>query len=607
VRSVELLHATDRPSRPPQTTAEKPGALVVTRRLDADSEALRKFILEGGPPEDWVDSQDNATEPVFGGAVVVAPATTSGLLVRLTAAALAGTIDDAAKKAVAAGASAAKVRQSAAFFVHEDGRVELPVSTLDLLKIEGLPEPESGRRELRTERLEELQARSYGPAADMLQVQRLAGLTDGGARRLTVQVVGLPRHAARLLGPMNPAERDSIAGRLPLPGKPQQIWLPATRRPAPADVHSLQPTFSWSEEDFSIVPDRGFVKRIERKSYLRLYLRRPWYGSGEGERVGIVIWPPEILRSGSDIEDLSGVLSDLVEEDLGPAGSFVSAWGLDPIRAWTNDAKAKQPIFIRRDSIRASENPALWHPRVLMPVVGAEKGSNSETFAQVSLISYEPRFHISENLWFVDIHVDVGLAPDPFIRLGVVRFQPHAREDREAEVKGESRAIRCSAPSVAWAQVMPVRRFAVTWVRGVEPSKPMTQVAATLSGPAALAQKDPKPSPAVRFRVVQSRSAQGGMPAQEIQALGVNGKPLLWESWRGQPNGNQKTIQGEATWTAVFHLTEEVSSSDGTYSVIAEEFDRMPSASSSDGTEMSESGTRFFGRIDLTKEKTKTV
>jgi hypothetical protein len=571
----------------------------VTRRLNTDPSAIREFVLEGGSPEDWIEPEDNATEAVFGGAVVLESATTSGIILRLTAAAPAGVIDDNLKRPVAANTSSGDVRQSAPFLVHDDGQVTLTRSTVDVLKIEGLPEPEDGQAGLRTERLEQLQALAAASGATV-QVQRTAALSDGGARHLKVQLVGLPRHASRILAPIKPDTRAKVASRLPLSGPAHEIWLPATRRPAPPDVHSLEPTFSWSDEEIEILSDRGFLKRIERRTLLRLYLRRPWFSSGEGERVGLVIWPPEILRNGDEIENLTDVMPDLLEEDLGPAGRFVSAWGLDPIRGWaTTESNSRLPIFIQRDAFRTTSNPALWHPRVLMPVAGAESGTSIETFAQVSLLSYKPRFDLREDLWYLDIDVDVGLTPEPFIRLGVVRYQPNAREDKSGVTTG-SRGIRCSPPSVAWAQVMPFRRLAATWVR----SSNGTEVSAVLSGPGALAQKEPKPTPAVRFRVVKYRAATGRAPSQEIQARGSSEEILCWESWKGDPSGNQRMFKGESTWTALFQLAEKIEESDWKYSVTAEEFDRMPGTEDADPRDMQESGTRFFGRIDLTREKT---
>lgn len=77
---------------------------------------------------------------------------------------------------------------------------------------------------------------------------------------------------------------------------------------------------------------------------LRVRIRRPWFSSGVGERLGVLLWPPdfaarrgvggtdqvardELTQPGeSPWMDMKG-LSDL---DLGPGGEFVTRWGGDP-------------------------------------------------------------------------------------------------------------------------------------------------------------------------------------------------------------------------------------------------------------------------------------
>src|SRR5262249_5172604 len=160
----------------------------------------------------------------------------------------------------------------------------------------------------------------------------------------------------------------------------------------------------------------------------------------------------------------------------------VSAWGRDPIRAWVGDDRSR-PIFIQRSAFVDSDASRLWHPRVLMPLIGAEGGKLTGTYAQVALLSYEPRFDLARKLWYVDLELQGDFAPDSFIRLGVVRFQPHAREDSEIAAKDGSRAIRCSPPETAWGQILPLRRLSVTWAPAQLPEFSGTQIAVTLSGP----------------------------------------------------------------------------------------------------------------------------
>lgn len=119
---------------------------------------------------------------------------------------------------------------------------------------------------------------------------------SGRERRdwLTAGAAPDPRLAGRRDAPMPKAYPDL--------GQPWQIdsrsvWIWATRRPDRPAPLSIMPAFRW-------MPGREGIGGKEageswpilaRKCLLRVRLRRPWFSSGEGERLGIVLWPPKLL------------------------------------------------------------------------------------------------------------------------------------------------------------------------------------------------------------------------------------------------------------------------------------------------------------------------
>ena len=83
-------------------------------------------------------------------------------------------------------------------------------------------------------------------------------------------------------------------------------------------------------------------------------------------------------------------------------------------------------------------------------------------FLMVSLMTYAPRFDVDSETWYVDVEIDPGAAPDPFLRLGLVRFQPHA-----------DRVLQVSYPVAEWVQVVGHRRNAHVYVsEGNQERKP---------------------------------------------------------------------------------------------------------------------------------------
>ena len=113
----------------------------------------------------------------------------------------------------------------------------------------------------------------------------------------------------------------------------------ATKAPAKVVPLTILPAFKFEPD-----PRRPFT--VERMVRLRIRMQRPWFSSGEGERLGIVLWPPDIRKSrvapsgGSVVRDydvIAGEKADIImkdfrDEDLGPGGGFVTRWGLDPIK-----------------------------------------------------------------------------------------------------------------------------------------------------------------------------------------------------------------------------------------------------------------------------------
>ena len=68
--------------------------------------------------------------------------------------------------------------------------------------------------------------------------------------------------------------------------------VPSTARPAAPDVMYVLPTFKWQKED-------GPIRRhVRRGNAVRVWLRRPWFSSGDGEQLAVVLRPGVSLPRG---------------------------------------------------------------------------------------------------------------------------------------------------------------------------------------------------------------------------------------------------------------------------------------------------------------------
>jgi hypothetical protein len=177
------------------------------------------------------------------------------------------------------------------------------------------------------------------------------------------------------------AETDE-ASLFRLDGALDPVPVPSTARPRPPVVVSVVPAFAWQEERGS-----GTVTRHRLSGRLRVELARPWFTTGEGEALAVVVWPHD-----------EASLPDELREQV----------------TWSN-----------RDPIHTTPAP---------PVLPGEsmftgfQGSPVdvrlfEDGPDVRALVYPVFFH--EGHWYADVEVP-GVAAasySPFVRLAVARFQ----------------------------------------------------------------------------------------------------------------------------------------------------------------------------------------
>jgi hypothetical protein len=174
----------------------------------------------------------------------------------------------------------------------------------------------------------------------------------------------------------------------------------STARPDAPVVHSVIPLFRW---DATTEPHQPVAVRRRRRAGVRIYLERPWYSSGAGELLGVLLAP-----GGNDAE-LTGI---------------VSQWGSDPV--WISAPVGQRGVVVLDNLIRAAgldDRPGDAAP-VVPPatrVLGAVAGQ-----PDVVVLGYRPQYSAERRMWYVDVAVHPGDTFWPFVRLCVARYQPHS-------------------------------------------------------------------------------------------------------------------------------------------------------------------------------------
>ena len=167
--------------------------------------------------------------------------------------------------------------------------------------------------------------------------------------------------------------------------------IPSTARPAAPKVLYLIPTFGWT----SSANQQGTQYASERRGGgLRAYMERPWFSSGDGELLGVVIW------TGAQPPD------DRVKP-------YVSDWALDPMYK----------------SAATTAAPALGAFTLATPATSKTSGLTLEELGTIDtfhVAGHAVGYDAERKLWYCDIEIDAGASYFPMVRLALARFQPNS-------------------------------------------------------------------------------------------------------------------------------------------------------------------------------------
>ncbi|RWP58626.1 hypothetical protein [Mesorhizobium sp.] len=666
VTEIEAVHAVDIPQEDAKgIQAGLPWAL-----LRATPDQIVKILKKDPAPQDphkelhepatWTlqNQMSGAIDVLIDGSIAIHGPSTGAIEIRASGAAAArGRFDDAARGRSRDdqarglwpkpdGISFLNPTRLFGFELNPVGSVTFDQETVTLLRIEGFP-PETRRIDLLDQQrnADELNTPNADGGNSPLRAQRPAAFPDACARYIRLFAVAISRHVGSLrtrydelpetLNRITPEQVDGKPTGKPMALK--EFWLPATVRPPRAVPKSALPSFVW--EDHTLVVSNGDVGSetkvplvyTKRSSRVRVRLKRPWFVTGEGERLGVVIWPPNLFTLDSDnvrndrikpppadrqeidlrkLPDDGSGIPYLQDADLGMGGQWVTRWASDPIRSlgqvdgWLL-SKDNLPHEEIKDTKSYFEQPpemispdALLVINVLMPVpVDADARPTDDAksaggFMAVSLVTFAPRFDPEQEDWYADVDINPCGAIYPFVRLGLVRYQPNA-----------PRALQVSEPVVEWMQIMPERKVSAKATRKKIDGVDKVLITATVEG--AFSQPDPKGS--------NTNESTERAPVMRLALLRreapLEGELLGSEVKFGAEQSPYATCSSECmAWSATFVVPlVDYGRKGERWTVYAEEVDRLRPASYIDepryGTRsdnaFAETGPRFTARLPL--------
>jgi hypothetical protein len=210
---------------------------------------------------------------------------------------------------------------------------------------------------------------------------------------------------------------------------PVVVDVPASARPLAPSVAYVLPTFGWQRQT-----ETNMKRSVRFGGGLRVYLERPWFSSGEGELLGVTLW-----------SGMNGVLDEASRDKF---KAYFTQWGMDPI--WKTANLGFVPgSYSFPDRVAEDGSVTLEEAAARLP--DGQPG-------RVDVVGFPVHCDPERKLLFADLMIDTGETYSPFVRLALVRYQPHALPDAQI-----SRVVLAD-----FAQLTPTRSVLIT----VDPSLP---------------------------------------------------------------------------------------------------------------------------------------
>ena len=215
-------------------------------------------------------------------------------------------------------------------------------------------------------------------------------------------------------------------------GDSTQVRVLNSAVPPPAVVHSVVPSqmveaqrVEDSGEGFELVSDPGApdvlpaepgFRRTTQARHgggIRVYLERPWFVTGPGESLGVILGSPEVLR-----QAFPGAPKNSWNFDpANPVAQWLSQAGQDPIREGRGVSALTKDDFL--NSTHGGTVSALADG------VGPDGSALAAT-----VVGYVPRFEEPNGRWYADVQMKADAAYMPFVRLAVARYQPNSLNEQ---------------------------------------------------------------------------------------------------------------------------------------------------------------------------------
>lgn len=181
---------------------------------------------------------------------------------------------------------------------------------------------------------------------------------------------------------------------------------------------------------------------------LRIYLKRPWYSSGDDEMLAVIL------------PDTKGNIASFVSANPGYTNDYTH-WGIDPILYGAKpDGVSPQPQDFRMNPVI---DPKLQYP--------------DKAGAVAKAVAYPVHFDQERQLWFCDLAINPQSMYFPFVKLFLARYQPHSVREKDGDVCLSSVVV------AKMTQLVPDRQTTLQFKKDDQNSKFTVTIEGTIYNP----------------------------------------------------------------------------------------------------------------------------
>ena len=306
----------------------------------------------------------------------------------------------------------------------------------------------------------------------------------------------ITRTATSAIPAGSPVEVAIVAPPVTSTGNAITLDLPSTARPAPPQVAWVVPTFGWTDQTSNLGLQHT---RTRGGGGLRVFLERPWYSSGIGEQLAVVLATGPVAAGDHQLRDL------------------VTQLGTDPV-VRTEAVTAGFPA-VGQFPLATANNPSLTLPEL------TARGAAGV----VAVAIHDVQWDADRQRWACDIVLPPGRVYQPFVHLALARFQPNSLAGVELS----------AVTRLEWAQLAPDRAATV-----LLDALDLTKVTVTVAGWSTTGTDAARTQPNTVSVILQTTSALVPGDLDWTTVGPVDGQQL---TGTGQPDGT-------TSWTGVLRL-----------------------------------------------------